>query len=216
MRFHALAGAALAALLCANSAQALTISSGGVAQALGCSSVSCGATQTLELNPATPLAPATGTIDLDPGLLTLTFDIEIVSLSLTGIGGPDNGVSEVLFLNIDYVGVASLFDLGGGSFIIGPAQTASVSGDQSQDGGATSNPFAAPNARVNGQCLVVGAGLVCGISFGQANFSFDVGSPPDNTRHFQHTTNITALPEPSTFTLMGLALVGGVAATRRR
>ncbi len=215
MRFHALAGAALAVLLFATSAQSLTISSGGVNQALGCSSVACGATQTLELNPATPLAPATGTIDLDPGLLTLTFDIEIVSLSLTGIGGPDNGVSEVLFLNTNYVGVASLIDVGGGSFIIGPAQTASVSVDQSQDG-APSSPFAAPNARVNGQCLVVGAGLVCGISFGQANFSFDVGSPPDNTRHFQHTANITALPEPSTLTLMGLALVGGVAATRRR
>lgn len=215
---HVLARAAipiLAALLCSASAQALTISSGSFGQALGCSSVSCGSTQTLELNPSAAVANATGTLELDSVALTLSFQLNVASLSLTGVDGvPDNGVFEVLFQNTIYQGVAlSLLDFGD-TYVIGPGQTAAISGIQSQD--AAPSGFTALEARVNGSCLRAQAEVVCGISFGQANFNFDVGSSNPEARYFQQTASVIALIEPSTLAVMSLALLGSVVATRRR
>lgn len=95
------------ALLSGANAQTLAIARGGFDQAQGCSSVGCDASQTFELNPTAPLAIPTGSLQLDTTLLTLSLQTNVPSLSLTGIGGvPDNGFSEVLFLNTLYQAVA--------------------------------------------------------------------------------------------------------------
>ena len=214
---------AVAALLLGSSlaiggtAQALTISSGGFDQALGCSNVACGATQTLELDPAgAPVAVVSGTVDLDTTALTLSFSFSVVELSLTPVSGPDdNGASAVVFTNTTYSASGiPVMDLGG-TFLVGPGQTAAVAGSQEQVGVSPAAAFSAPAARLNGSCLVVGNGLSCGLSFGQSDFSFDVGSNPE-ARYFQHTANFLAVPEPTTAALLGLALFATAVAGRRR
>ena len=218
MRFQcsgAFAGTTLALLLLAPSAvHAMSISGGGFDQALGCSSVACGSTQTLEIG--TDVAPVTGSIDLDTSGLTLSFDLAVGSLPLVPLGADDNGVSQVEFLSTVYHAVTlTVLDFGD-TFIIGPNQTASVSGIQSQTGAGAPAPggFAALAARVNGSCHVSGGGLSCGLSFGQSSFSFEVGSPAE-PRFFQHTANVVAVPEPTTLALMGAALLAFAAAGRR-
>ncbi len=228
MLFHrsiARTTAVAALLFCASlafggNAQALTISSGGFDQALGCSDVACGATQTLTFDPnGDPVAVVSGNVDLDTMALTLSFSFSVVELSMTPVSGTDdNGASAVVFTNTTYAASGvPVMNLGGGNFLVGPAQTASVSGSQEQVGVSAAAAFAAPLARLNGSCLVVGDGLSCGLSFGQSGFSFDVGATPDEeARYFQHTANILAVPEPTTAALMGLALFGIAVAGRRR
>lgn len=203
-------------------AQALGISGGGFDQALGCSTVACGSSQTLELDPSgDPVASVVGTIDLDSGALTLSFSLSALELSLTPVGGgSDNGVSKVVFTNTDYQASGLSLLAMGGQYIVGPGQTAQVSGTQAQLAGLTpvgGTPSAfLVDARVTGSCTASGGGLSCGLAFGQSGFSFDVGDPSAEARYFQHTANLVAVPEPGTATLLGLSLLAGVAATRRR
>lgn len=219
MRFdgsNTFAGAALALLLFFSSdAQAMSITGGGIDQALGCSSLACGSTQTLGIG--TPLAPATGTLELDTGALTLSFQMNVAALPMAPLGPDDNGVYELSFINTVYHAVAlSVLDLGG-SYLIGPAQTASVTGIQSQMGPLVPPPsgFAALSAQVNGSCFTSGGDLSCDLSFGQTNFSFDIGTPGE-TRYFQHTANVVAaVPEPTTLALLGVALFSAAAVGRR-
>ena len=211
------------ALLCfvSSGAQALGISGGGFDQALGCSSVACGTTQTLELDPAAdPVAPVSGSIDLDTTALTLSFSFSVAELGLTPLGGgDDNGVSNVVFTNTVYQAAGLSLLSAGGSYIVGPAQTAQVSGEQTQLAGMTTvggTPSAfLVDARITGSCTTSGAGLSCGLSFGQSGFSFDVGDPTPAARYFQHTANLVAVPEPSTALLLGLGLGVALSATRR-
>ena len=220
MRFLRFVALALA-LGFAGSAQALSVTGGGIDQALGCSSVLCGSTQTLTLDPGGgPVASVAGTIELDATAMELSFQLSVVELALAPVAGSDdNGVSQVVFSNTSYAASGlSLFAMGGGSYLIGPAQTAAVEGMQTQMGVAGPAAFAAPTARVNGSCLDLGVGLSCGLSFGQSSFVFDVGASPE-ARYFQHTANFVAsgtVPEPSTAALVGLGLLAAAAGSRRR
>jgi hypothetical protein len=209
-------------LVWSGSAQALGISGGGFDQALGCADVFCGASQTLEFDSSGgSVAAVSGTIEIDTSALTLSFSLSVVELSLVPVVGPDdNGAEKVVLTDTSYSATGlSLLDLGL-SFVIGPGQTAMVSGTQTQIGASGATPFTAPDARVGGSCFDTSGGaassLSCGLSFGQANFSFDVGDSAPETRYFQTTANILAVPEPTTAAMMGLALLGIAAAGRRR
>ena len=211
-----------ASLAVVGNAQALTVSDGGFDQALGCSDVFCGGSQTLEFDSAGgSVAGVSGSIDLDTSALTLSFSFSVLELSLAPVAGADdNGAEKVVFTNTTYSATGlSLFDLGL-SFVIGPNQTARVSGTQTQVGASGPTAFAAPDARVNGSCFDLsggaGSSLSCGISFGQTSFSFDVGDSEPEARYFQQTANVLAVPEPTTAAMIGLALLGIAAAGRRR
>ena len=116
MRFYrsgTFAGLALALLLFGSSAaRAASITAGGFDQALGCSNVACGSSQTLEIG--TVVAPVAGTIDLDTAALTLSFQLSVLQLPLVPIGSDDNGITALSFFNAVYNAVGlSVLDVGG-------------------------------------------------------------------------------------------------------
>jgi hypothetical protein len=206
-------------LFVAGGAAAFSISHGGFDQALGCSDVACGATQTLGFDTSTGMvAEAAGEIDLDTSALTLSFAISVLELSLIPVaGGDDIGVSQIVFSKTSYTATALALINMGEYYIVAPKQTASIQGTQTQVGGfAAPSPFFAPDARVTGICLAPEGALVCGLSFGQTNFSLPFGSDEPEERHFQHTANLIAVPEASTAWLIGIGLVGMALAGRKR
>ena len=103
--------------------------------------------------------------------------------------------------------------LGGGFFSI-LSGSASIDGTQAPTGAGTAGSFAVADALLGGTCAVTGPSISCGITLGAMNdFSFQVNG---RTRHFQHTMNVTAVPEPTTAALLGIGLIGlGIRCSRR-
>ena len=193
--------------LAAGSAQALPVSSASVGNARGCVNQAC-TNQTFTWG--SNAGGGTGTLDIVGN--NLSFSITLASTTLVSIGASDNGVTQIDFTSTTYTGGATLMPLGGGFYSI-LSGSASISGTQTPTGAGAAGPFAAADALLSGSCQDTGASISCGIVFGAANdFNFLVNG---QTRHFTHTMNVTAVPEPATAALVGAGLLGlGIAGSR--
>ncbi len=189
-------------------AQALPIGAASIGNARGCVDQAC-TNQTLTWGGNA--GGGTGTLDIVGN--NLSFSITLASTTLVPIGASDNGVTQLDFTNTTYAGSATLMSLGGGFFSI-VSGSASINGTQTPTGAGTGGSFSAADALLGGTCAVTGPSISCGITFGAANdFNFLVNG---QTRYFQHTMNVTAVPEPATAALVCAGLIGlGVAASRR-
>jgi hypothetical protein len=178
----------------------------------GCTTAAC---STATLGWSSSSGSGTGTIDLDAGLLTVTFSITLPSSTFLPIGGPsDNGVTQLDFTSTTYAGTGSLFSLGGGAYLI-TGGSASVSGTQTPTGAGSAGPFSASDSLLSGSCTDIGGTVFCGITFSTLNdFNFSLNG---QTRYFTHTLNGTAVPEPATALLFGAGIAGlGLVGSRRR
>jgi hypothetical protein len=199
----------LVSVLAAGSAQALPVSAASAGNALGCTDQAC-TNQTLAW--ASNAGGGSGTLDIVGN--NLTFSITLASTTLLPIGGGnDNGVTQLVFTNTTYTGSATLNPIIPGFFQI-VSGSAAISGTQTPSGAGVAGGFAAADALLSGSCTVSGPSIGCGIVFGAANdFNFLLNG---QTRHFSHTVNVTAVPEPATAALFGAGLLGlGIAGSRR-
>jgi len=186
------------------SARALPVTFAAVGGGQGCLDSAC-TSPTLSWSSSS--GAASGTLDLDAGLSTLTFSILLPSSIFLPISPPsDNGVTQLEFTNVTYASVsAPLIDLGGGLYLIAGGG-ASVSGTQTPTGAGSAGPFSATISLLSGSCIDIGGTVFCGITFSAPyDFNFVVNG---QTRHFTHTVNVTALPEPTTALLLGAGLLG--------
>lgn len=172
----ALVGAAFASL----PAQAvpLGVSTAAVGGGQGCTTSAC-STATLNWNSSSG-APS-GTVDLDAGLSTVAFSISGLNSTFLPVGPSDNGVTQLDFTGVTYAGTASLFDLGGGLYLI-TGGSASVSGTQTPTGAGSAGLFSASDSLLSGSCTDIAGTVFCGITFSALNdFNFSVNGA---TRHF--------------------------------
>jgi hypothetical protein len=145
---------------------------------------------------------------------TLSFSIDLASASFSGSDGPVTGVT---FSNVNYSGSLAVTTLG--SFIVldssAGSQTATVSGTVTPSGAGSAVNFTLSGVQVSNLNFTLtggGPSFFGGLRFGPDGFDLDVNG---NTRFFQHTLNVSVIPEPGTAVLLigGLA---GLAAQRRR
>ena len=169
----------------------------------GCPNSACGSPT---LSWSSSSGAGSGSLDLDVGLLTLTFSITLPSSTFLPISGPnDNGVTQLDFTTVTYAGAAPLMDLGGGLYLI-LGGSASVSGTQTPTGAGSAGLFSASDSLLSGSCTDISGTVYCGITFSALNdFNFLVNG---QTRHFTHTVNVTATPEPAAALLIGGGLLG--------
>lgn len=191
---------ALGMALQAGDAGALPVSAASVGSARGCVDQAC-TSQTLTFGSSS--GGGSGTLDIVG--TTLTFSMTLASTTLVPISGTDNGVTQLVFTGTSYTGSATLLALGGGFYSI-LSGSAAISGTQTPSGAGSAGPFAAADALLSGTCIDSGGSISCGIVFGPSNdFSFSLNG---QTRHFTHTINVTAVPEPGTALAVGAGLAG--------
>lgn len=187
-------------------ASALPVSTASVGGGQGCVLSDCTDPSDPRLSWSSSSGAGTGTLDLDTGLLTLSFSITLPSSTFLPSSGPsDNGVTQLDFSNVTYAGSGSVLPLGGGLYLISGG-SASISGTQTPTGAGSAGLFSASDSLLSGSCTEIVGTVFCGIVFSADNdFNFVVNG---QTRHFTHTVNATAVPEPTTGLLIGGGLLG--------
>ena len=234
--FLAIGVVLIAPLVARASPVVYSIANGGLDGAHMCTStiaLNCLSTKTFQYDPpaAPPNAfdPASGTITLDSTAGTVSFSIDVASATFLDTAGPDNGVDEIEFTNLQYTGTlagVTFTPSGPDTLIAWAAQNSptspTVTGNYEQllSGGNVNGPDAFSKvARVNaGQCVLTAAGyLTCGFILGPGGGPFRLNVGPDATpqsRGVVHSLNVVAVPEPGTAILMALG-VAGIGVRRR-
>jgi hypothetical protein len=190
-------------------------SSIGVTLARACTVVSCSPSSTVVFSQSGVPDEVVGSLTIDTVALTLSFSLS----SAVQHTGSSNGVTSVDFDPVSYVSNGNLtlvkpdplVETYGINGALGP--TAAVSGTLVENGGVV-GPFSSPSVRVTGQCDV-GATALCGLTFGTSGFQQGIGNP-DESHFFQHTMNVTGVPEPGSALLLGLGVAGLAFARRGR
>ena len=155
-----------------------------------------------------------GSFTFDDVLNTVDIDLTLATATMTG--GHD-GVSEVVFTNVNYV-VAGMSIFNSGGQLFGTSQTSgSITGNYEQTDGISTlvGPTAiAPMSSVFTafSCSNVNVpGALCGLTVGALlrDFNLDVGTTGSGDAFdFVHTFNFSvAIPEPGTASLLALGLL---------
>jgi len=213
----------IALLALGGQAFALPVAAGGVASGSGCvqfsgcpnlpagSAGGLGAVYVLSA-----VAPATGgTLDLDIGLGTLDFDIDVASSLWNSVAASDNGTTAIEFVNTNYSGTVTVTNTLPNTYSVDAGQfLGGIAGDLTYTGGGGDASFAATQALVSGECVVSGASVTCGLLFAEfLDFNFLVNG---QVRDWTHKLDVTAVPEPATGILVGGGLLVLHVIRRRR
>ena len=158
--------------------------------------------------------PISGSITFDDDLETIDIDITLATATMTG---SHDGISEVVFTNVNYVlnGLSVFVNAGA---VFGISQTVgSITGDYEQTDGVSTlvGPSSiAPMSSLFSAFLcsdLSSPTSVCGFTVGFPNrdFNLDVGTTGSGDAFdFVHTFNfIVAVPEPGTASLLVLGLL---------
>lgn len=202
---------ALAVFGSAAVAGASQIVGGGLADSIACpdGASPCSTSADFELDPPTPVKPATGSISFGVG--TADIVLNVASYSMTGSSG---SVTALDFSDVVYTATitTTTFDFGGGTVQINQVPgiaVGSVSGTYDQVGGPGSSPFSDLSVSFsNLSCLLSNGQGQCGFLVGTfadtADFHLDVdGSPYD-----VHQTFNVIVPEVGTSALLALGILG--------
>ena len=173
----------------------------------------CALNSTFEVAPGDSF-PISGTFTYDD--VSSTIDIDITLASGTMFGGHD-GISEVIFTNVNYVVNAAPVTLTvpPGMLFAGPG-AGTVTGTYEQSDGTST--VLGPDA-INGlsaffnnfSCSNLDAVGLCGFTVGASrDFALSIGQtgPGDSTDFVQTFSFNAVIPEPTTASLLALGLVG--------
>jgi hypothetical protein len=187
-------------LASASASDAAPVSSGSLGSGRQCTDAACTTpTLTLQLGSS---GPVTGSFSIDVAALTLEFDLTLASAVLTGT---DGAVTSLALQDVRYQGTASLSVVIPNIWGI-TTGSASITGTAIPNDGSGNVAIAASGVGVAGGCSrSTTTGITqCGPVFTSPNFTLSLNG---QTRHMTHTVNVSA-PEPTAFSLLGLAMVG--------
>jgi PEP-CTERM motif len=164
---------------------------------------------------------ATGSITLDKVGGTIDISISVASFTFLDTSGAVNGVDEIRFTNVTYIGTGLPVSISGNTVTVNSgAVTVSGTYEQLGAGGTVvvvaAQAFSSPANVSSGSCLLAASVWTCGFDFGPGGPTLlGIGATPVNKK-FVHTFNLLLTPEPGTGLLLGAGVAALAAARRRR
>jgi hypothetical protein len=182
----------------------------GLAESNACvSGTSCLSAATFTLDPPTPTKTTTGSIDFVG--TTAVISLFVPSYTMTGSSG---SVTALDFTNVSYSASVpiTITDFGGGILSIVQSSAVldgSVSGTYAQTGGPGAALFGDTSVSFSGlNCTLLDGVGQCGLTVGGFPASADFALDVDGVDHDVRQVFNVIVPEPGTFALVALGLLG--------